>query len=50
MITELFIRSRNLSILLVCITQSYIEVSKGIRLNSIYYFIQIKIPNKRELQ
>ena len=48
-VTELFIRGRKLNISLVFITQSYLAVSKNIRLNSTHYFL-MKIPNKRELQ
>ena len=48
-ITELFIRGRKLSILLVFITQSYLKVPKDIRLNTTHFFI-MKISNKRELQ
>ena len=48
-ITELIIRARKLNISLVFITQSYLEVSKDVRLNSTHFFI-MKIPNKRELQ
>ena len=48
-VTELFIRSRKLNILLVFITQSYFAVSKNIRLISTHYFI-MKIRNERELQ
>ena len=47
--TGLFIRGGKLSISLVFITQSYVAVSKNIRLNSMHYFI-MKIPNKPELQ
>ena len=47
-LTELFIRGRNLNISLVCITQSYLAVPENIRLNSTHYFI-MKIPNKSEL-
>ena len=47
--TELFIRGRKLNISIVCITQSYFEVPKDVRLNSTHFFI-MKIPNKRELQ
>ena len=47
-VTELFIRGRKLNISLVFITQSYVAVSKNIRLNSTHYFV-VKIPNKREL-
>ena len=48
-ITELFIRSRNLNISLIFITQSYFKVPKDVRLNTTHFFI-MKIPNKRELQ
>ena len=55
-VTELFIKSRKLNILIVFITPSYFAViwnliffSKNTRLNSTHYFI-IQIPNKRELQ
>ena len=48
-VTELFIRGRELSISLVFITQSYFDVLKNIRFNSTHYFI-MTIPNKRELQ
>ena len=47
-VTELFIRGRNLNISFVFITQSYFAVPKNIRLNSTHYFI-MKIPNKQEL-
>ena len=47
--TELFIRSRKLNISLIFITQSYVKVSKDVRLNTTPFFI-MKIPNKRELQ
>ena len=47
MVTELFIRGRNISI--VFIPQSYFKVPKDVRLNSTNFFI-MKIPNKRELQ
>ena len=47
-VTELFIRRRNLNISLAFITQSYFAVPKNIRLNSTHYFV-MKIPNKREL-
>ena len=40
---------RKLNISLVFISQSYLKVTKTIRLNAAYYFI-MKIPNKRELQ
>ena len=48
-VTELFIRGRNLNISLVFITQSYIKVSKDVRLNTTHFFIT-KISSKRELQ
>ena len=46
-LTELFIRDRNLNICLVFITESYFAEPKNIRLNSTHYFI-MKLPNKRE--
>ena len=49
MIKELFVRCRNLNILLVFITQSYLSVPKDDRLNLTHYLI-MKINNKRELQ
>ena len=48
-VTELFIRGRQLNISIVFITQSYFKVPKDVRLNSTHFFI-MKIPNKRELQ
>ena len=48
-VSELFIRCRNLNISLVFITQSYFKVPKDVRLNTTHFFIA-KIPNKRELQ
>ena len=42
-VTELFIRGRKLNTSLVFITQSYLKVSKDVRLKA-------KISNKRELQ
>ena len=48
-VTELFIRGRELNISLVFIRQSYLKVPKDVRLNSAHFFI-MKIPNKRELQ
>ena len=48
-VTELFIRSRKLSIFIVFITQSYVSVPKSIKLNSKYYFI-MRILNKTEFQ
>ena len=47
-VTELFLRGRKYNLLLVFISQSYLKVSKTIRLNTTHYFI-MKIPNKREL-
>ena len=48
-VTELFIRGRQLNISLVFSTKSYFVVPKNIRLNSMDYFI-VKIPKKQELQ
>ena len=48
-VTELFIRGRNLNISLVFIRQSYLKVPKDFRLNYTHFII-MKIPNKRELQ
>ena len=48
-IKELFIRSIQLNISFIFITQSYFPVPKDVRLNTKYYFI-IKINNKKELQ
>ena len=48
-VTELFIRGRQLNISLAFITQSYFKVPKDVRLNTTHFFI-MKIPNKRELQ
>ena len=48
-VTELFIRGRELNISIVFITQSYFRVPKDVRLNSTHFLI-MKIPNKRELQ
>ena len=48
-VTELFIGARKQNISLDFITKTYFAVPKGIRLNSIHYFV-IKIPNKKELQ
>ena len=47
-VTELFIRCRELNITLVFITQSYFAAPKDNRRNSTYYFI-MKISNKKEL-
>ena len=46
-VTELFIRGRELNISIAFITQSYFKVPKDVRLNSAHFFI-MKIPNKRE--
>ena len=48
-VTELFIRARELNISIVFIAQSYFKVPKEVRLNTTHFFI-MKIPNKRELQ
>ena len=48
-VSELFIRGRNLNISLVFITQSHFKVPKDVRLNTTHFLIA-KIPNKRELQ
>ena len=48
-VTELFIRVRELYIFLVFITKSYFKVPKDVRLNSTHFFI-MKILNKSELQ
>ena len=48
-VTEIFIRVRELKISIVLITQSYFSMLKNIRLNSTHYFI-LKIPNKQEFQ
>ena len=48
-VTELFIRGRNLNISIVFIIQSYFKVPKDVKLNSTLLFI-MKIPHKRELQ
>ena len=47
--TELFVRSRKISISIVFITQLCFKVRKDIRLNSTIFFI-MKIPHKKELQ
>ena len=47
--TELFVRSRKISISIVFITQSCFKIRKDIRLNSTRFFI-MKIPHKKELQ
>ena len=43
-VTELFIRGRKLNIYLVFITQSYLNISKDVRLNTTHFL------SKRELQ
>ena len=48
-VTELFTRSRKLNCSVVFITQSYFEVPKEVRLNTMHFFI-MKIPNREELQ
>ena len=48
-VTDLFIRGRKLKIYLLFIEQSYFNVPKNIRLNSMHYFI-MKIPDKQKLQ
>ena len=49
MITELFIRARELNISLVFFTRPYFFFPKNIKLNSQHYFV-MKIPNKGDLQ
>ena len=48
-VAEFFMRRRKLNVSLVFVSQSYFNVSKGIRLIKTHYFI-IKIPNKENLQ
>ena len=48
-VTELFIRARELNISLVFIAQSYFEIPKNVRLNTTHFFLT-KLPNKKELQ
>ena len=48
-VTELFIRGRQLNIYLVFIEQSYFTITKNVIINSTYYFV-VRIPDKRELQ
>ena len=48
-VSELFVRERNLNISTVFITQPYFRVLKDVRLNSTCFFI-IKLSNKWELQ
>ena len=45
-VTELLLRGRKLNISLAFISQSYLKVSKTIRLNVAHFFI-IEIPSKR---
>ena len=47
-VTELFIKDRELNISLIFITQSYFKVPKDVRNNSTHFFM-MKTPNKREL-
>ena len=46
-VTELFVRGRQLNISLIFIMQWYLKVPYDVILNSMHYFI-IKISNKRE--
>ena len=48
-VTELFIRVRQLNIYIFFITQFYFKLPKDVRLNSTHFFI-MQIPNKRKLQ
>ena len=48
-VTDLFIRCRELSISLVFIMQSYFKISKDVKLNTTHFFI-MKIPDKQELE
>ena len=48
-VTELFLRGRNLKISLVFISQSYFKVPNTIRLKATHYFV-MNIPDKRQLQ
>ena len=48
-VTDLFIRDRNLNISITFITQSYFKIPKEVRLNTTHLFI-VKIPNRAELQ
>ena len=48
LVTELFARGRKLNFSGVVITQSYLKVTKEVRLKTKHFFI-IKIPNGREL-
>ena len=44
-VTELFIRAKQLNIYIVFITQSYFSVTKNIKLSYTHYFLK-KIPNR----
>ena len=48
-VTELFIRGKNLNLSIIFITQSNFALPRNIRLNSTQYFI-MKIPNKQEIR
>ena len=48
-VTDLSIKDRKLNNSLVSITQSYLKVSKDVRLNFSHYFTMEK-PNKRDFQ
>ena len=48
-VTELFLRGRKPSVLLVFVSQSYFKLPRTITLNATHYFI-MKVSNKRELQ
>ena len=48
-VTELFIKSRELNISFVFIRQSFFKVPKDVRLNDTHFYIK-KIENKREFQ
>ena len=48
-VPELFIRGIKLNIYLVFITKSHFEVPKGVRLNTMHFFL-IKMPHKQELE
>ena len=48
-VTEFFLRERQLNISLVFISQSYFIAPKTVRINATHYFI-MRIPNKGEIQ
>ena len=48
-VTKLFLREREINILLAFISKSYLKVPKTIRLDETQYFI-MKILNKQELR